>query len=101
MYPRTLGSNVYTGSKNSIGTTAVKLVSASLLTSGGVTVKASVVNSGRIYVGTRSTITANTNATTDGFELAAGESAWLPVNDAFNIYVIANTTAQKVFWLAP
>lgn len=101
MYPRTLSTSVLTGSKDSIALTPVTLVSASTPTSAGVTVKASVTNTNRVYIGTRSTITPNTNAALDGFEMAAGESVWMPVNDAIKIYVVANASGQRVFWMAP
>lgn len=65
----------------------------------GITVKASVVNSGRIYVGTKSTITANTNPATDGFELSAGESVLMPVDNVNSVYIIASTSGQKAFWM--
>lgn len=98
-FPQSLQAAVTTGSKNSIGVTALQMTTTSKKTNGGVVVKASVVNSGRVYVGTNSSITANTNPSTDGFELAAGESVLLPVDNQNSIYLIGSTTGQKVFWM--
>lgn len=65
----------------------------------GVTVKAARANTGLIYVG-KSDVTAGTTDATDGFELGAGESLFLPVSNANLIYVIGSANNQKIFWVA-
>lgn len=87
-----------TGSKNSIGSTALQMYSSNYPLRIGVTVKASSVNAGRIYVGTSSDVTQNTNANTDGFELSAGESHFFLVNNLNTIWIIASQSGQKAFF---
>jgi len=64
----------------------------------GVTVKASSVNAGRIYVGYDNTVTQNTDPDNDGFELSAGESVFIPVANINNIWLVASQASQKAFW---
>jgi len=62
-------------------------------------VKAANANTGIVYVG-NSDVTANTADATDGFELAAGESVMIEIDNPNKIYVFASVANQKVFWLA-
>ncbi len=90
-----------TGRKSAIGATALALVGTATPVNSGVTIKAAAGNAGIVYVGS-STITANTTDATDGFQLSAGEAVTLPrdfATDAANIYVIASTTSQVVFFV--
>lgn len=87
------------GAKSSIGTSALQMTTISSTSKKGVLVKAADSNSGIVYVG-KSTVTAGTVDATDGFELWAGESVVIPVDNPNKIYVIASTTAQKVFWVS-
>jgi len=93
-------TSVSTGSKNSIGSTAMQLHPASYPLRSGVTVKASSVNAGRVYVSTSPNVTQNTDPDNDGFELSAGESLTFIVEDINLIYVVASQSGQKVFWYA-
>ena len=93
-------TSVKTGSKNSIGGSAVQMYTSTYPLRVGITVKASVVNAGRIYVGTSSAVTPNTSADNDGFELAAGESHFIPVNDLNKVWLVASQSGQKAFYLA-
>lgn len=86
------------GSKSGIGVSAVQIKTDSIIVKHGVVVKSSVTNSGVIYVG-NSDVTANTDDDTDGFELFAGESVTLPVDNVNKIHVIASETGQKAFWV--
>lgn len=94
---------VYTGSLAAIGATALRLAAIDatrrpLLR--GVTVKAVGANTGKVYVGL-STVTAGIAApTTDGFELSAGDSVTLEIDDPSKIYVISTSTGQAVTWIA-
>ena len=89
-----------TGSKNSIGSTAVQMSSVAYTLRVGVVVKASSVNAGRVYVGKDNTVTQNTNPSTDGFELSRGESIFITVNNLNLIWLVASQAGQKVFWYA-
>jgi len=93
-------TSVKTGSKNSIGNTAVQMYADPYPLRVGVTVKASSVNAGRIYVSTSSGVTQNTDPENDGFELSAGESHFFLVNDLSLIYIVASQSGQKAFFFA-
>lgn len=86
------------GSKSAISTAAVQITSTSTATTKGVLVKAANANSGTIYVG-NSDVTRGTTDATDGFELSAGESVVVMVDNANKVYVIGSASGQKVFWL--
>ena len=86
------------GRKSAIGTTAVTLVNSSVKTKRGVLVKAASGNAGKIYVGVKG-VTADANDATDGFELSAGDSLEVEINDCRRVFVIASEAGQKVFWI--
>lgn len=87
------------GRKSSIGTSAVQLTSANVPTRRGVLVKAAAGNSGTVYVG-KSDVTNDSADATDGFELSAGESVTVEIDNANKVYVIGSAAGQKVFWVA-
>ena len=87
------------GRKSSVGTTAVQLVTASTPATRGVLLRAAADNSGTVYVGNSSSVTADSADATDGMPLAAGDSLLVKVDDASKVYVIASATGQKVFFL--
>ena len=93
-------TSVKTGSKNSIGNVAGQMHAASYPLRIGVTVKASSVNAGRIYVSTSPDVTQNTDPDNDGFELSAGESHFFLVNNLNLIYIVASQSGQKAFYFA-
>lgn len=84
------------GSKT-VGVTAVQLTATSRETPRGITVKADSTNAGKVYVGGAG-VTARTADATNGFELTAGESKHLPVDNATKVYAIASETGQVVSW---
>jgi hypothetical protein len=86
------------GRTSSIGTSAVKLTNTSMHAPRGVQIKASLANSGTVYVG-NSDVTANAADATDGFPLAAGEALFVSVNDPSKVYVIGSASGQTVFFL--
>lgn len=92
-------TSFFTGSKSSIGTSAVQIITSSTPVKVGVTVKAADNNTGTVYIG-NSTVTAGTTDATDGFELAGGESVTIEINDVNKVYAISSTTGQKVYWTA-
>ena len=97
------GSNVQNafdhGSKDSIGTTAVQLSETSIPANNGVLIKADKDNSGTVYVGNSGITAGNSNPTTDGFPLDAGETLFLEIDNANKIYLRADTTAQVVSFI--
>lgn len=89
------------GAKSSIGASAVRLVASSTPCPRGVQIKAAAANGGKVHVGLANTVTVNSADATDGFELSAGEGIFLAaadVADATDVWLIASTTGQKVFW---
>ncbi len=87
------------GSKSGIGVTAVVLSSTPIDAKRGVLIKAASANSGIVYVGTNSAVTADSNDTSDGFPLSAGDSVEIEIDDAAGIFLIASEAGQKVFWI--
>jgi hypothetical protein len=86
------------GAKSSISTSAVQITASSIPAVRGVLVKAANGNTGIIYVG-NSDVTNGSVDATDGFELGAGESVLVKVNNANLVYVIGSAAGQKVFWV--
>lgn len=87
------------GRKSGIGTSVVTLVDTSIKTERGVLIKAAAGNSGKVYIGINTSITADLNDATDGFELSAGDSLEVEINDVRSVHIIASTAGQKVFWI--
>ena len=88
----------YHGRKSSIGTSAVQMTSVSKKILNGVVVKASTSNSGIVYVGNSSGVTADVADATSGFELTPGESVRVEVSNINKIYLIASALGQKVYY---
>ena len=87
------------GRKSNIGTSVVTLVDASIKTERGVLIKAAAGNTGKVYIGTNTSITADTTDATDGFELSAGDFIEVEINDVRSVHLIASAADQKVFWV--
>ena len=92
-----VSSSFATGSNLDIDTSAEQLVSSSVACKFGVTVKAAATNTGTVYIGASSSVTAGTTGSTDGFPLEPGESVTVPVNNVNLLYGIASVANQKVF----
>ena len=88
-----------TGAKSSVGTSAVQMTSSSVKAPLGVTVKAANNNSGTVYVGSSSSVTAGTADSTDGFELGPGESITILVDNTNKVWLIGSAAGQKVFYM--
>lgn len=89
-----------TGRKSSIGTSAVALVSATPATSeNGVRIVADPNNTAAVYIGKSSAVTANSADATDGYPLYAGREIVIPKEYANEIYVIAPSGSQAVWWM--
>jgi len=86
------------GRKSSISTSAVQITATSTTARNGVLVKASNSNTGTVYVG-NSDVTAAAADATSGYELGAGESVVVPVDNANKVYVIGSAASQTVFFI--
>lgn len=75
--------------------TAVQLTSTSRQILRGLTVKALAGNSGIVYVGTSSAVT-----TANGYQLSAGNSCILPVQDQSQVWIISDSGTNSVCWYA-
>lgn len=87
------------GSKT-IGTTAVAIFSAHYPIMKGVQLKAGPDNTDVVYIGSGSSVTADTDADHDGLPLQAGEGLFVPCEQMTNLYAIAGAADQKLFWFA-
>mgnify|MGYP000173894250 CR=1 FL=1 len=83
-----------------VGTTAVQLSTDSSALEGGVQITADAGNSGTVYLGSRSNLTAGSSDETDGYPLAAGDSILLPVDSEATIYLVGSGAGQKVYYLS-
>ena len=89
----------YTGGNSDVDATAEALTTRDVPLRKGIVVKAAAANSGIVYVGPSSSVTADSDATTGGFPLSAGDSVTIEVNNANLVYCIGSVTNQAVSWL--
>ena len=85
------------GRNSDVDTAAEQITTTSVTANFGVLVKAANGNTGKIFVG-NSDVTADSADATDGFELGAGESLLVKVDNANKVYVIASAVNQAVYW---
>ena len=76
-----------------IGITAVQLPSNTLKNS--INIKSSDFNTGILYIGSSNAVTIST-----GYELSAGESITIPINNSNLIYLISDSTNQIISYIA-
>lgn len=95
-----VGTTFSTGATSSISTSAVQMTDTSTPCVRGVLVKAADANAGKVFVGASSEVTNGSADATDGLELGAGQSLFIPIDNANKIYLIGSAASQKVFWLA-
>ncbi len=86
-----IGRSNFVAGQTSVGISEVQLPNNPVYMS--VTVKANNANSGTVYVG----LTGVTTST--GFELGAGESVSLPVDNTNRIFVISDATSQTISYV--
>ncbi len=92
---------ILTGSKGSIGATALQLTTTSFACRRGVLVKADAGNSTNfIYVGILGVTAGIAAPTTDGYKLAVNESVDIAIDDPSKLYVIGSTSSLAVSFLA-
>lgn len=90
----------FTHQSVTFGNIAVQMIAASNPAFIGILIKADNANTGTVYVGNSGAVTAGTVPATDGFQLGAGESTCIPVDNANKIFLIATGAGQRVFWVA-
>lgn len=79
--------------QTTVGVSAVQLPSNVLKNS--INIKASNSNAGIVYVGNSNAVTIS-----DGYELSAGESLTLPIDNSDLIYLIADSANQIISFVA-
>ncbi len=85
--------NAIAANQATIGTSQAQLATQAIPTGFPVVIKASVYNNGIIYLGPTGVTTAT------GFELSAGESVALRVNNLNVVYAIADAIGQTLTWI--
>lgn len=84
-------------------TTAAAIYSSTQNINYGVQIRLGTEATGRIAVGFSASMTAEATAATDGYQLAAGESLWLPketAGDLTGVYLKSVSGTQNVYILA-
>lgn len=88
--------NAYTvvgNGKTTVTTPGTAVQVASTTAIGSITVKALASNAGKIYVGTSSVSSSN------GFQLAAGDSVSLDINDPSKVWLDADNAGEGVTYI--
>jgi hypothetical protein len=84
-------------------TTAAAIYSSTQNINYGVQIRLGTEATARMAVGFSSSMTAEATAATDGYQLAAGESLWLPkevAGDLTGVYLKSVSGTQNVYILA-
>jgi hypothetical protein len=92
-------TNINTGTAD-VGVTVSALSADSRDLEGGVQIVCPTGNTGIVFVGTRSSLTAGTANASDGFPLNATDSIWLPANKESEVFLISDTASQTVSFLS-
>ena len=87
-----------TGRIADVNASAVQMTTDTTKGDYGVIVRAGSGNSGKLYIGNSSGVTANSADATDGFPLSAGESVVVKVRSPDQIYVIADGANNDDLW---
>lgn len=56
-------------------------------------------NSGAVYVGNTSNVTANSNDSTDGYPINAGKEVIITERDPNQLYLVADSGSQTIHWM--
>lgn len=99
-YTKKVYDKLQSGRNGDVDLVAEQLSAVSFTPRCGVTVKASILNSGKIFVGNSKMQNGGTGDTDCGYELDAGESVFLPIDDISKVYVAASVANQIVYWIA-
>lgn len=87
--------------RKSITQTASQIKNTTDVAKEGVLIYSDVDNSGVIYVGGHTGITANSGDDTDGFPIVAGSSLLVPVRKMADLYAVSDSTAESntIWWM--
>lgn len=94
----TLVSSFMYGTFLNVGTGAGLLQNTSFLTRVGVQLKALNANTGDVFVGVDSNMTATGSAA--GFQLGGGDGVLIPIDNLNRLHIAANVTSQNLAWVA-
>jgi hypothetical protein len=86
--------------RKTIGATATQITTSTASLISGVHIRAAGANTGTIYVGFASTVTADGADATSGFPLNANDGLFVPVEKMSELWLIGSAASQKFFWLA-
>lgn len=86
------------GSNRDVDTAAEVLTTTATRFIHGMTIIADNTNTGVLYVGSSSAVTAGTTAATDGAPIYPGTWLFFPVVNAADIYVIGSANNQICYW---
>lgn len=86
------------GSNRDVDTSAEALTSTATSFLHGVTITADNTNTGVVYVGNSSSVTAGSAGATDGAPVYPGTWRFFAVKDVSQIYVIASANNQIIYW---
>lgn len=86
-------TTVYNG-KTTVTTAGVRVVLASSTSVKSITIKAATTNTGLIYVGN------STVSSSNGFELASGDSISIDISNLNILYIDSSTNSQSVTYIA-
>lgn len=89
-----------TGSRSNIHLTYIPLADQDLKLNTGVQVLADINNTGKVYIGAGTGVTAAGADGTTGFPLTSGDSVLLPIRSIRDVYCIGSASGQKVWWMA-
>jgi len=87
------------GAKLNITTTPVRLSNESVPLQRGVTILADLANTDTVWVG-REELDKGETELKSGLPLTAGASITIPAQQLEQIYVVASSGVQKVYWVA-
>lgn len=96
--PNTSTPVIANGRKSSIGNSAVQITATASLCRMGITFKAPLTNTDKVWLG-GSGITCDAADSTDGFPLEIGETVTISVDSPHLVYARSPTAGQKVFWI--
>ncbi len=90
----TLPSAIYNGKKTVSTPGTAEIIASSQTLVAGVTVKALIGNTGRVYVGNSGVDSSN------GFELDPGQTIFVEIDNINKVYVDVATASDGVTWIA-
>jgi len=83
-----------------VGASAAQITATATPLTRGVEIHTSIANSGTIYIGNSSAVTADGADATDGYPLDGGKDTFIPINDLAKLWIIGSAISQKFWWKA-